>query len=320
MNTVDLGNYMDQLVDSYPEQSGRVKALVHDAVLYHRENGGLSDSTGIAAYVPAEVTTIDGLDYYLRYIYDICEDDSIAALYYYKQAGCLSDEQKKTLALLSDKQPRVLDVSAFRQFGSAPAFDDSGFLFPVSAQLQDLIVDYELEIGRDDEDNGLLLYYGRSDCLTLDGEGHLASDFDGRWICLDGQPLYLEVVSSTPSATEYRSHVLYNGEDAYLELSRDRDTDEVRITGVRKAPTAENVNTLTNTRSSETVEFGARITPIYVQGNFRTNSTDNVNGRQTPRAGSSSATSPPSCLSTAGRSPSAEAPACSWSRCPQASI
>ena len=280
-NSADLGNYMDQLIDSYPEQCSRVKELVHDAVLYHRENGGLSDSTGIAVYVPVDVRSINGLMYYLDYIYDICEDDSTAALYYYKQAGCLSDEQKKNLALMDGKEPKVLDVSAFRQFGSAaPAFDSSGFLFPVSDQLQNLIVDYELEIGRYDEKNATLLYYGRTDCLTLDGEGHLASDFDGKWICMNGQPLYLEVVSSTPSAAEYRSHVLYNGEDAYLELSRDRDTDEIHINAVRKIPREADANFLINTRSGETVEFGAKITPVYARGNFKTNSYDNVNGKQ----------------------------------------
>ena len=280
LNTVDLGNYMDQLIDSYPEQASRVKELIHDAVLYHRENGGLSDSTGIAAYVPAEVTSIDGLDYYLRYIYDICEDDSVAALYYYKQAGCLSKEQMEKLPLLSGKNPQVLDLTAFRQFGSDPSFDSSGFLFPVSERLQNLIVGYELEIGRYDEKTTDLLYYGRSDCLLLDGEGHLASDFDGKWICLNGQPLYLEVISSTPSGTEYRAHVLYNGEDAYLELYRDRDTDEIHITGVRKAPTEEDVNTLTNTRSSKTVEFGDKITPVYLKGNIKNNSYETVNGKQ----------------------------------------
>jgi hypothetical protein len=280
---VDLGNYMDQLVESYPEQSSRVKELVGETVLYHRENGGLSDSTGIAAYVPSDVTTLFGLTYYLDYIYDICENDSVAALYYYKQAGCLNDELKESLALSTDKEPMVLDVAAFRQFGSAePAFDSSGFLFPVSAQLQNLIVDYELEIGKYNEEEDSLTYYGRADCLTLDGEGHLASDFDGRWICLGGEPLYLEVVSSTPSATEYRSHVLYDGKDAYLALSRDRDTDEIRITGVRKVPTSmeEDANYLINTRSNEEVTIGAKITPVYLRADFESNSLDSVQGKQ----------------------------------------
>ena len=290
-NMVDLGNYMDQLVDSYPEQSGRVKELIRETVLYHRENGGLCDSTGIAVYVPTDVTTLYGLTYYLDYIYDICEDDSVAALYYYKQAGCLNEELKETAVMISGKEPQILDVAAFRQFSSAaPDFDSSGFFFPVSAQLQNLIVDYELEIGKYDEGSDTLTYYGRADCLTLDGEGHLVSDFDGRWICLDGEPLYLEVISSTPSATEYRSHILYNGKEAYLELSRNRDTDEIRITGVRLVPTSimGDANYLINTRSNEEVAFDAKITPIYLRENFQSNSLDRINGKQITFRGNTS--------------------------------
>ncbi|MBO5544891.1 MAG: hypothetical protein J5949_09710, partial [Oscillospiraceae bacterium] len=54
-NTIDLGNYMDYLSDSYPDECARVKELIGEAVLYHRENGGVSDSTGIAVYVPGDI-------------------------------------------------------------------------------------------------------------------------------------------------------------------------------------------------------------------------------------------------------------------------
>ena len=280
-NLIDLGNYIDQLADSYPEECSHVKELIGESVLYHRENGGLSDSTGIAVYVPSDITTSYGLIFYLDYIYDICEDDAVKALYYYKQAGCLPGELKASVAEISGKEPKTLDTTVFRNFTAAePEFDDVGFLLPVSEQLQDLIADYELEIGRYDEASDTLTYYGRDDCLMLDGEGHLASEFDGRWICLDGQPLSLEVVSSAPFATEYRARVLYNGEDAYLELSCDLDTEEVRITGVRKVPQDNDVNFLSNTRGSEEIKFGAKITPVYLQDDFSTDSLTNVNGKQ----------------------------------------
>lgn len=282
-NTVDLGNYMDYLGDSYPEECARVKKLVHEAVLYHRQNGALCDSTGMAVYVPSVINEIYGLYYFLEYIYNISDNDAITALYYYKQAGCLNEELKEAVARITDEEPQVLDVGAFKQFvSSKPDFDAEGFLLPISSQLQNLMTSYELETGRYDEKAGTITYYGREDCLTLDGEGHLLSDFDGKWICMDGQPLYVEITSSTPSATEYRAHVLYNGEDAYLELSRSRDTDEISITGVRKVPTGamDDVNYMTNTRSNESVEYGAKITPVYQQTVFSSNSLETVNGKR----------------------------------------
>ncbi len=281
-NTVDLGNYMDYLGDSYPEECARVKDLIRETVLYHRENGGLSDSTGIAVYVPGNVNDVSGLIYYLDYVYDISEDDSVTALYYYKQAGCLSDELMETVSLITDKEPQVLDISVFQQFSKDRLTTDAdGFRIPVSDALQNLIVDYVLEIGKYDEDNAIITYYGRENCMSLDGEGSLVSDFDGKWICMAGQPLSVEITSSSPSATEYRARVLYNGEDAWLELSRNRDNDELSITGVRKVPNGlmDDVNYLNNTRSNEEVEFGAKITPVYQQTNFITNHTENVNGK-----------------------------------------
>lgn len=282
-NTVDVGGYMDQLADSYPEECSRVKELIGEAVLYHRENGALSDSTGIAVYVPVDVATDYGLLYYLDYIYDICEDDSVTALYYYKQAGCLSDVLKETAAGISGKELKVLDVTPFRQFSNVvPVFDEGGFLLPVSEELQDLIVSYELETGLYDENAGTITYFGRDDCLYLDGDGHLASDFDGSWICLEGQPLYLEIVSLAPSAVEYRAHVLYNGKEAYLQLSMDLDTEEISLTGVRIVPAGgeDAANYLYNTRSFVEIEPGAKITPLYEQQDFVTNSTVDIKGKQ----------------------------------------
>ena len=283
-NTIDLGNYMDYLGDSYPEECARVKELLKEAVLYHRENGGLSDSTGISVYIPSEVNDINGLIYYLSYVYDISEDDAVSALYYYKQAGCLNKELKDKIALITEKEPKVLDVSAFRQYSkNQPVVDEAGFKIPVSDALQNLIVDYELEVSKYDEDSNSVTYYGTDRSLRLDGEGYLVSEFDGRWICLEGQPLSVEVISSTPSATLYRAHVLYNGADAYLELSCDRDTDEVSVTGVRKTPTGlmadSDVNFLSNSRSNEEVEYGAKITPVYKTANFADNSTGTQNGK-----------------------------------------
>ena len=283
-NTIDLGNYMDYLGDSYPEECARVKELLKEAVLYHRENGGLSDSTGISVYIPSEVNDINGLIYYLSYVYDISEDDAVSALYYYKQAGCLNKELKDKIALITEKEPKVLDVSAFRQYSkNQPVVDEAGFKIPVSDALQNLIVDYELEVSKYDEDSNSVTYYGTDRSLRLDGEGYLVSEFDGRWICLEGQPLSVEVISSTPSATLYRAHVLYNGSDAYLELSCDRDTDEVSVTGVRKTPTGlmadSDVNFLSNSRSNEEVEYGAKITPVYKTANFDDNSTGTQNGK-----------------------------------------
>ena len=279
-NTVDLGNYMDNLVDSYPEESSRIRDLIGETVLYHRENGALSDSTGIAVYLPTEVRDISGLIYYLEYIYNISEEDSITALYYYKQAGCLSEEMMEHLATLTEALPPVFDSIPFQNFTKADAEADAdGFAVPVEASLQDLIADYQMEIGSFDEDSDILTMYGCDNCLYLDGEGYLRSDFDGKWIFLGDTPLSLEVVVGTPNYTEYRSHVMVNGEEAYLTLTYNHDTDDVTVTGVRKVSNDGSVNYLINTRSVETLNKDDKIAPIYDISDFSTNQTYPVEGK-----------------------------------------
>ena len=279
-NTADLGNYVDYTIDSYPEQSSRIKDLIKEAVLYHRDSGTLSDSTGMAVYIPTDVSDLNGLVYYLEYVYDICDSDSVRSLYYYKQAGCLNDEIKKYVATLTDKEPEILDITAFHDFSRAePAIDSEGFVIPVNAELQRLMTGYQLEIGRYDDDEQTITYYGRADALRLDGEGGLESTFDGTWICLNGEPLYVEPVSSTAAGIEYKAHINYDGNEAYLMISCDRDTGECAISGIRKVDEDNAINSLASTRSIIEPEAGKKIVPLYVQTNYKTGETKSVEGK-----------------------------------------
>lgn len=281
-NLVDLGNYTDYLVDSYPDECSRIKELIDEAVLYHRENGALIDSTGIAVYVPNDIEDHGGLLSFLDYVYNISDNSDINALYYYKQAGCLSEDLMEQSSLAdAGKLPQVLNVKEFKKFVKIkPEFDDNGFVIPIGEKLQSLMTGYEMQIGLYDEEFDMITYLGRDDSLYVDGEGNLVSDFEGEWIYLNDAPLHLEVVSSKPATTVYRSHVYYNEDEAYLGISCDHDTGEVFITDVRKVPdeSEEDINYLTNTRSRERVEPGANITPIYDVSYFDNNSTGYITG------------------------------------------
>ena len=263
-NTIDLGNYVDQLTDSYPEECARIKELMNEAVLYHRQNGAMTDATGISVYFPAEVDTLYGLSYYQNYIYNICESKSVAALYYYKQAGCLPEEQREYVKELTGSEPKTLDLTPFQAFsGSVPEFDSEGILLPVSEELQNMMVSYHLEVARLDPESNSIVNYGSEEAIRLDGEGHLVSEFDGRWVCINGIPLSVEVLSSTASAVQYRAPVKYNRtQDAWLMISRDRDTDELTVTGfnIRKD---NNANDMLASHSTMELKSGDKIAPVY---------------------------------------------------------
>lgn len=279
-NLVDLGNYVDYLADTYPDECSEISRLIGKTVLYHRENGAVSDSKGISVYLPTDVNEVGGLIFYLDYIYTICEDDSVRALYYYKQAGCLNSETKEHLSTLTEQEPQILNTGLFDSFGrSEPQIESDGFLLPVSAKLQSMLVSYDLGVGCYDENMDVMTNYGTDEQLYLDGEGHLRSSFDGTWPCIDGVPMEIEVVSSTPSALEYRARVKYDGKLSYLMFSQDRDSGTLSLLGVREISNDGGINYLNNTRSQQELEEGKTIVPLYTVTNFADNSTDTKEGK-----------------------------------------
>ena len=180
---------------------------------------------------------------------------------------------------LTDVTPKVLDVTPFRQFSRImPLIDEEGFMIPIDEELQSMLVDYELEVGLYDEGAHKITYYGHDSDLYLDGEGHLCSSFDGTWVSLGGVPLSVEVVSSSASSVEYRSHILYNGADSYLMFSFDRDTETFTINGVCENASENDVNSFVNTRSRTDVAIGSRIVPIYMETDYSAAETTTVRG------------------------------------------
>ncbi|MCR5089141.1 MAG: hypothetical protein K6C08_06500 [Oscillospiraceae bacterium] len=269
-NTIDLGNYVDLMADSYPEECSRIRELIGEAVMYHRESGSLSDSQGISVYVPGTVNNYAGLSYCLNFIYDICEDPSTKALYYYKIAGCLNEEMEEHLATLTDVEAQTLDLRPFLQFAKTePVITDDGFDIPVEENLQTMLQNCELEIAHYDDRTGTVTDYGRDERAYLDGDGHVSCDFDGTWICYDGVPLATEVVSATGFLVEYRSKVLYNGDASYLSFTWDRNSETFTVNGIKGVSDlsgvldSDPINYLVNSRMTTEVKEGDVIVPLY---------------------------------------------------------
>ena len=265
-NLVDLGNYIEHMSDTYPEECAEIDRLMDETVLYHRESGSLCDSEGISVYVPGSVDSLAGLWYFLDYEYNICEDDNMRALYYYKMSGCLTDEMKAGLAELTDETPLILDVSDFNDFEKAdPVIADNSFSVPVSEDLQKMIQGYSFMLASYDEDSDNIVYYGEDEYMYLDGEGSICSEFDGEWVFMDGQPLCIEITSATYSVVEYRSRVLYEGQEAYLVFAYNRDTEEFSIKGIRLIPEddSDGINFLVNTKNNIELQPGDEIVPLY---------------------------------------------------------
>ena len=279
-NLVDLGNYAEKMSRFYPAECEKVSKLVDEAVLYHRENGSVCDATGISVYLPADVCGFYGLYYYIWYVYDICEDDNIRALYYYKQAGCLNKELSGYVEDISGVKPRPLDVKSFADFTkSEPVIEDSGFCIPVSEELSNLVVGYDLVMSELDEVANTITELGSIGGVSLEDEEGFVSSFEGMWPTIDGTPMYVDIVSNTESATEYRAHVMYNGQEAYLMLNQNHLKDELTITGVRMVDDM-NPNYMVNTKTLEAVEEYSTIVPLYLETSLYDGSEYLIEGRK----------------------------------------
>ncbi len=280
-NTVDLGGYMDLLDDTYPDEAQRVRTLLKEAVLYHRESEGLADAQGLSVYVPIETSNFNGLLQSIKFIYNISTDVNVSALYYYKLAGCLNEELSEYVAELSGTEPQTLDVSVFDNITPAePVIADGYWYIPVDEDLISMIQSSSVELAYYDEKNESVTYYGRDEYVTADGDGNLVNEFEGEWITLDGVPLATEIVSSSASSIEYRSKVQCDGEDYYLTFTYNRDKDEFSISGLKKIQTGDDTVLMLNTRQLETVAAGKAIVPVYSMHSFADGSDSESTGKK----------------------------------------
>ena len=267
-NTVDLGNYVKLLKDDYPQECEKIEKLIEKTVIYHRENGIMDETNGISVYVPGTVNDFSGLYYFLNYVYDICDQDSTKALYYYKVAGCLNDEMAEYVQSIGCQKPKTLDVSIFRDFSKAdPEVDQSGFTIQVKDDVKQQTQDVQLEVAYYDESFDCVINYGADNCANIDENGKIRCDFDGKWICLDGQPLAVELISTRENGADYRSRILYNDKDAWLMFSYDKETNSFTITGIRQVPEegmiTDTLNYMVNTKTNIMPSGGDTIVPIY---------------------------------------------------------
>lgn len=281
-NLIDLGTYIDYMVDTYPNECSRIKEALGKTVLYHRESGSLCNSQGLAIYLPCAIDSYSGLSYLLDYVYDVCEDDSTKALYYYKMAGCLNKEMRKHVKTVSDQVPQVIDTTVFHDFERAePTIDEDGFSVAIDPKIQSMMVGYYSHAQIYDTEHSLLIDLGYDENAYLDGEGALYCDFDGSWICLDGVPLATEVISTSISMVEYRSKVMLDGYPTYLLFCYDRDSEEFTITGAARIPDdEEEINFLTDTKSMEELSPGSKIIPIYQTRNADTRYLEEKQGKK----------------------------------------
>lgn len=233
-NTIDLGQFMDGMARYLPQEAAAVQAAIDEAVLYKRANTYLIDADGISIYYPAHIETLGGLDVFLQYVHEICGNDDIRALYYYKVAGCLNDELDAYVRSKYGKA-ETLDYAVMKGFQYLPVdVEPSGNMrIALPEDMLALTGDVYLQLARYDKDEDRLLYLGQDRFVDVDENGVTWLDFEGRWLTIGGVPFPVSVIDSTQEAIKYQSHIELNGYDRYLILRYVFDTEQFEILGVR---------------------------------------------------------------------------------------
>ncbi len=282
-NTIDLGNYMEALSEYYPKECQKVLDNLNDAILYHRESGYLSDSTGLSIYMPVYVRGAGGLMYCMKYVNQVSEDTATRALYYYKISGCLNDEFQAYADSMNYGTAKTIDTKALQKLDTNEiTLTDDGFSLTLNEDQMTNAQSAKLEIGYYDKDNNVIVSYGQAAAVSVSGDGQVSTDFDGQWITLDDSPLATEIVGESSTSISYRSPVSINGIKKYLLLSYDKESGDLTVTGTT------DMNTETDPSAAEayvidknitTLSVGDSICPIYEVS-------DTDGGNTTSQAGS----------------------------------
>ena len=276
-NTVDLGLFMDNVPEIFAEEAAAVKEHLKRAVLYHRGSSYLSESQGLSVYYPSHIENPAGLYTALNYIYRVCDDPAIRALYYYKLAGCLNDELLAYTEAEKLGTPRVLDYSILRGVSDAAVTVDANgnFSFSLSDEQLGLVQDARLQLAQYDEETGGVLYRGEDRYVTMSDENTFTAAFGGRWIAMNGTLLPLEMIGSTDEYITYTVPMKYNLRTAVnFTLSYHFGTQKVEFLGIR---TADNESDLMG-RNLVPMRPGSVFSPVYTSGNLESYSTEIIDG------------------------------------------
>ncbi len=276
-NTIDLGMFMDYVPEILSDAAANVKEQLKKAVLYHRGVGYLSDSQGISVYYPSHIEDLSALVFLLDYIYHISENPNINALYYYKAAGCLSEEMQKYTESQGFGKPKMLDFSIMTGISDVEVnTDNSGnFSFTLSDEQMALVQDARLELAYYDEETDDVTYFGEDRYITMSDENTIVAAFDGEWLMMNDCPLPLEVISTTEDYINYTVPMIYNMSNRVnFMLSYKFDDQAVDFLGIR---TAENEADLMG-RDLIPLKMNSTFTAIYERSNLNNYTVEEIEG------------------------------------------
>lgn len=263
-NTIDLGTYIDYLSELYPEECREVKNLLKDAVLYTRSNHYLAGSQGLSIYFPVTMDETSSLFVFTDYVYNISDKKYTNALYYYKVAGCLNEEMKKTVNETSSKELKTLNTQLFYDYQKIipDTSSKNQIVMNIGDDLLESIQSVYVEVAAYDEKNETITYYGKDDCYDFDENGAIVTDVDCQWFALNDSFLDAKVSYTSDLLSTYIAKVLHNGIPSYMTFTMNNITGEITIDRLVKIPDSDSMEYDAALRVDTNLKYGDKIVPV----------------------------------------------------------
>lgn len=261
-NTLDLGLFMKEAAQYYPDEANAVIDLVDEMVLYNLACGIYAESMGITVYYPSTVTDLYGIRQTLTYIDEITDNEDIRALYYYKIAGCLRDDMQEYAETMGYGEIKPMDNAPLKAMTEAGFVigEDQNYTVENSSAAVNLSQTIEYNLLQVMED-GNARRLGSDEVAGINEAGDLFTEFDGKWLHIDSMPLAVNVISATDSMITCSAEIYYNYVDAYLLLGYDVKKDAWEILGVQNQTTP--THGFVASRYTEELKYGDTISVVY---------------------------------------------------------
>lgn len=255
-NMVDLGALVKNAQDNLPQSTGALHAAVSDAVLYRVYGPYRTGGSGIAAFY-----SYDGKPESWQAFANLSMTPlPMKCLYYYLLFGQMPDEAQQYLsgavyepdlsapaAVPSPAQsmpsassaPTAVSHSIFNlaSLEDTPVdIDSEGSAFVrLSPEAMDLLTSVHCQFFYFDPKEDIMLYLGSDSNINADWEkGIFKDNFFGKWMMLDGHPVYVEITYEGDDYNLYSVPVKLNGVECNLQISYSFKDEKYTILGARR--------------------------------------------------------------------------------------
>ena len=110
-------------------------------------------------------------------------------------------------------------------------------------------------------EDGMARRLGSDELSSVNEAGDLFTEFDGKWLHIDGIPMAVEVISATDSMIPCSAKIYHNYMDAYLLLGYDVQKGVWEILGVQQQTTP--TYGFVASRYTEELKYGDEIAVVY---------------------------------------------------------